>query len=576
LPVDAKSRTDGSFTFDRVPPGSYAPVAMKSGTLSDRSSASIVVDRSDVAGVVVELDRGASITGHVLQAGKPVDGADVSTAGAHTVSGADGRFVLSGLRPGSHAIYAESQRVGAFTRGPTVNVTKDEQREGVDVELDLTGSIAGRVVDQDGASVGAAVLRFSLLHTSDFGLATTADDGTFVARALSGGGTYVYEVVNESNGIAYRPLVGKRFPAIAVRDGSDHVSGVIVRVRSDRLALAGRVVTSAGQPVPDVAVTATDLRADSEMGISIGRTNTDANGAFTLPDLASGEYSVTASAPNGAEVVQQATAGASNLVLRLQDVGEIDGTLVGFGDAVDVSATRKDGAGMYTAAISGTAFRISNLPSGTYRVDAQSPAGTTSATIALTAGGTANIVLRPRPTGTIVGTLVDGQTSAPLAHAYCATRPEPSGDDAGGFRSARTGADGSFRMERVSTGDVTISCYANTVLANGEAHVVADQAVRLDLVASADDTQRGYVGVMFEDQLGELMVQSVVPGGPADRAGLVVGDIVVKMDGESTSGLGARNFNDSYAPWRVGTPVMLTVERGDAEMTVQLVPEAAQ
>src|SRR6185503_16051483 len=138
----------------------------------------IVVDRSDVAGVVVEVDRGASITGHVLRAGKPVDGADVTTDGARAKSGADGRFVLSGLEPGEHAIYAESQREGAFTRGPTISVAKDEQRGGVDVALDLSGSIAGRVLDQDCAPVGAAMLQFSLLHTSDFGLATTADDGT--------------------------------------------------------------------------------------------------------------------------------------------------------------------------------------------------------------------------------------------------------------------------------------------------------------------------------------------------------------------------------------------------------------
>ena len=85
--------------------------------------------------------------------------------------------------------------------------------------------------------------------------------------------------------------------------------------------------------------------------------------------------------------------------------------------------------------------------------------------------------------------------------------------------------------------------------------------------------QLGYVGVTFENQLGELMVQSVVPGGPADRAGLVVGDIVVTIDGESISRMGARGFGDSFA-WPVGTSVSITVERGDAEVTVQFVAEA--
>jgi C-terminal processing protease CtpA/Prc len=55
----------------------------------------------------------------------------------------------------------------------------------------------------------------------------------------------------------------------------------------------------------------------------------------------------------------------------------------------------------------------------------------------------------------------------------------------------------------------------------------------------------------------------------------VVGDIVVKMDGEPIRGLDASSFGASF-PWPVGTPVPITVERGDAEVTVQLVPEAAQ
>ncbi len=571
--LNATSRNDGSFTLDHVPPGSYAAFAMTVGMRPDKPSASVVVDRSDVAGVVVELDRGASITGHVLRAGKPVDGATVSTDDARAVSGADGRFVLSGLEPGKHAVYAESQREGAFTRGPTVVVTKGEQRDGVEVALDLTGSIAGRVIDQDGAPVGAAMLRFSLLHTSDFGTATTADDGTFVARALSGGGTYVYEVVSERSGIGYRPLVGKRFPEIAVRDGNDHITGVIVRVRRDRLALAGRVVTGAGEPVPDVVVTAADSHAQPGMPSSGSTTNTDAGGAFALLDLASGEYTVTARAPNGAEVQQHAIAGGSNLVLRLEDVGEIDGTVEGIDDVSDVFARRKDGSTWYSATIIGVAFRIRNVPPGTYRIMARSLTETSSATVAVTAGATASVVLRPRPTGTIIGTLVDEQ-SAPIADVQCFSTTQPGGDagDVRGFRSATTGPDGSFRIERVAVGDAEVSCYSNAAFATGTVRVVADRAVRLDLVARADNMQPGYAGVTFESQLGELMVQSVVPGGPADRAGLVVGDIVVKMNGESTSWLVARGLNESL-PWPVGTPVAITIERGDVEVTVQLVPE---
>jgi hypothetical protein len=572
--LDAVSQNDGSFAIDHVPSGDYVAYAYGGG---GPQKTSLKVDKADVTGVVVQVDRGASIAGRVLRAGKPVDGADVSTDGARAVSASDGRFVLRGLAAGEHTVYAESQREGAFTRGPKVVVAKDEERAGVDVALDLTASIAGRVVDQGGAPVGSAALRFSLLHTSDFGTATTADDGTFLARALSGGGSYIYEVRDQPGGIAYRPVAGKRFPAIAVRDGNDHVTGMIVRVRRDRLVIAGRVVTGEGQPAADVAVTAVD--ADSEPGrfSPFGPTTvTDTNGAFTLRDLASGMYTVTARAPNGAEVEQRGVAGRNDLVLRLTNIGEIAGTLEGLDDAFDVVARRVDNSGTsYAATISGKTFRIRNVATGTYWVGARSQAGTSSARVVVEAGATANVALRRRATGTIVGALIDGQTHAPIANANCFSSLLPGADEErdGAFRDATTSSDGSYRIEHAPTGDSYVRCYSENIAADGHVRVVSDQANRVDLVAHAAEMRRpGYAGVTFEDQLGEVMVQSVAPGGPADRAGLLAGDIVLKIDGSSVTGMG--RFLNNSQEWSAGSSVAITVERGDVEMTFQVTVDA--
>src|SRR5690606_1469201 len=114
------------------------------------------LDTDDVLGVTVEVDALSSISGRVTRLGRPVDGARVYARPteqklegyppAPATSDVDGHFVLRGVPAGSYRVYAESKRVGAFTPGPAVTVRDGEDRTGVEVELNLAGSIAGSVV----------------------------------------------------------------------------------------------------------------------------------------------------------------------------------------------------------------------------------------------------------------------------------------------------------------------------------------------------------------------------------------------------------------------------------------------
>jgi C-terminal processing protease CtpA/Prc len=75
----------------------------------------------------------------------------------------------------------------------------------------------------------------------------------------------------------------------------------------------------------------------------------------------------------------------------------------------------------------------------------------------------------------------------------------------------------------------------------------------------------------IETQLGETFVATVEPGGPAARAGIAVGDVIVKVAGEPVR-------EPEYGPSAIyqiesqpiEKPVMLTIERGDKELTVSL------
>jgi serine protease Do len=86
----------------------------------------------------------------------------------------------------------------------------------------------------------------------------------------------------------------------------------------------------------------------------------------------------------------------------------------------------------------------------------------------------------------------------------------------------------------------------------------------------ADDVER----LKLSDENGAL-VRVVVPGGPADRAGLQVDDVILAFDGEALTGPERLRWVASLAG--VGKPVLLRVSRGgrvfDLKVTLVELPE---
>jgi len=87
-----------------------------------------------------------------------------------------------------------------------------------------------------------------------------------------------------------------------------------------------------------------------------------------------------------------------------------------------------------------------------------------------------------------------------------------------------------------------------------------------ELLARGGRTRRGYLGVALHPVDGGAIVLGVAPGGPADRAGVLVGDVIVAIDGERID-----DADDVYARLgarSVGTTVALDVRRAGAPVRV--------
>ena len=74
---------------------------------------------------------------------------------------------------------------------------------------------------------------------------------------------------------------------------------------------------------------------------------------------------------------------------------------------------------------------------------------------------------------------------------------------------------------------------------------------------------RPWLGMMTTEYEGHLVVAGVTKGGPADKAGVEPGDVVIEVNGESVSGL-ATMFRRIWRLGDAGVSVPITVYRSDS------------
>ncbi len=200
---DAETTNDkGEFAFAALQAGTTRLLAMD-GEHAPSSSEPIKIGTTPVTGVTITMTPGGVIAGTVLDADKqPVPFATVRVAGAgraqfltaarQATTDKAGAFELRGLSRLTLQARAESE-TAASTLVP-LDLTQKPRLDDVTLVLDVTGTIAGIVVDEKGkpvpeVSVNAypdmlAGAKAENAALAGFSSATTDGDGRFVIRGL--------------------------------------------------------------------------------------------------------------------------------------------------------------------------------------------------------------------------------------------------------------------------------------------------------------------------------------------------------------------------------------------------------
>ncbi len=389
-------------------------------------------------------------------------------------------------------------------------------------------------------------------------------------------------------------LQGER---VEVKAGAAAQVRLVVEAATGRIT--GRVVDAAGQPVTDAFVRA-ERESDAagaqkgqalrgaRWGWSRQPAVTDLDGKFALEGLQPGTYTVLAYRRGGSEAHADGVALGKDVTLTVPATGSLAGTVSVGGEApreLTIAVVDKQ-QGIWrteTFFMTGGIWTVRDLPAGSYDVTGKAVGGqVTVEKVALADGEQkAGLALVLAGTVTITGRCVDAETGAPVPAMIVMAQPVKG---AGGMSWRRdddnvSGADGRFSLEDAPQGRVSVwarpkdwgasdyqrGVVVTTVSGAGTVDIGDVPVLRR---RTPRDTRGGDLGFSLkqldpniEPEAAVFEVSAIRPGGAAAGSGLVVGDVIVAVDGQDVRGI------ESWRYWTLasvpeGTTVRLDLARG--------------
>jgi hypothetical protein len=351
---------DGTFRFDRLPPGSYALSYSRTGYLQPRistgySSTAIRATAGEtVKGLRYGLIPQSVVSGRVVdEEGDPVEGVQVSLLAFRYAGGmrrltrlsetgttndrgeyriarlAAGKYFLQAsperLTPGPALIaaartpgaplatYASTFYPGAIDSAQALRVDLHAGQElsGIDIALQRTTMIrvAGRLIGADGAPMPhASLMLISAQSRLQTGFGASADEtGNFVLNNVRSG-SYILHAFSADNQSLSVPLEA----------GSTDIAGFVVRA-SPAVSLRGSVTVEDAMRSLNLTSVSINLRS-ADTGATLAMARPAADGTFSLENVSPGRYLADVLPGGSGGYVQSITVGGEEVRGRDFDV----------------------------------------------------------------------------------------------------------------------------------------------------------------------------------------------------------------------------------------------------------------
>jgi protocatechuate 3,4-dioxygenase beta subunit len=546
----------------------------------------------------IEVDLGLVVQGRVVEesTGKPIPDAVVgmisrssSSSAATVVADGEGRFEATGLAAGKYVALASAP--GRFPLDTPTELTLPTTAE-IEIPLRSGGALVGRVVEKDGTpATDARVLVQRHASNGRFRGETLVDDeGRFAFDSLPPG-EYGVDVTGATGQSLIDASSDRAVQASVVIDADERRELEFVVAGRDG-AITGRVVASDGEPLASAFVCAepSELPPGAVTRRSCSARMTEVDGSFVIEGLQAGRYTLVARIRGGGEARRSEVAIGDDVELVVQGTGTITGSAHyaregGVPDMLVVEAVRSDAEVRRREAFlrSEGRWSITGLPPGDYAIRIHASAGSGVAEGRVDPDrdtDVGDVMLDDRTS--LSGRVVRLEDSTPLAgFRVVATALDAQMRSRYVREDARniSDAQGRFVVADPPTGRVTLHVIPENLDARPpdltEAHVtvtvdpgnpleVGDVAIPTRRLASGQTRAQFGFTLKRWDHVGDQAdqdgrVEAIVAGGPADRAGLQVDDMITVIDGFDVVG---RRYLLQYrllAP--VGTAITIDTQR---------------
>ena len=465
---------------------------------------------------------------------------------------------------------------------------------GIEVFLTPAAEISGLVVDEDGQPIGGAEVqllgaggRAALIPIpSRF---VTGADGTFRAAAPQG-------AILEASKPGYHPGHAQ-VDVPAMVNGRVRIVLALGAAGTEppRAALAGRVVTRDGRPVPGALVEAARTHGWAYSGTPVAQLLTDAEGRFRFTELDRSPHQLTARADGYVPgLVSRVLPGGREVTIPLAAGGRLRGCVRDAQTGAPVAP--------FTIKVffsrgnwqSGPNLVVSVAnPSGCYLLEEMEPGPNSIVVQALHRAPTTPILVEVPPPpadaeldvalasgGTMSGVVRDEESGAPLAGARIraqAVPPEEYSAPTALVGEATTGPDGSFTVSGLP-GLVRLLVDAaghhqrssgNVEVAPGATTGPLSIDLRPQRAEDPGPVDPVGIGAVLVPSADGVVVAALRPGRGTEPGGLVPGDEVLEIDGHEVADLGLGGAVEAMRGAE-GTTVFLQVRRGNRTLDVEV------